>query len=115
MLALGGVGRSQAAFAAGKSAGLPTHPKWKFVFVNHVTTNPFFVPTQYGIADACALLGCTYQWTGSQTSVAAEMVNAMNAAITAKADAIAVRSSTRMPSTSPSQKRARSGHSGILL
>ena len=60
------------------------------MFVNHVTTNPFFVPTQYGIADACSLLGCTYQWTGSQTSVASEMVNAMNTAITAKADAIAV-------------------------
>ena len=67
-----------------------SHPQWKFVFVNHVTTNPFFVPTQYGIADACSVLGCTYQWTGSQTSVASEMVNAMDAAITAKADAIAV-------------------------
>ena len=22
-----------------------SHPKWKFVFVNHVTTNPFFAPT----------------------------------------------------------------------
>lgn len=83
-------GGSESAFAAGDSGGLPKHPEWKFVFVNHVTTNPFFVPTQYGIADACALLGCTSQWTGSQTSVASEMVNAMNAAISAKADAIAV-------------------------
>jgi simple sugar transport system substrate-binding protein len=71
-------------------AALPGHPRWKLVFVNHVTTNPFFVPTQYGIQDACALLGCDYQWTGSATSNAAEMVNAMNAAIAAKADAIAV-------------------------
>jgi simple sugar transport system substrate-binding protein len=90
MFALGALGRSESAFAAGGSGDLPTHPSWKFVFVNHVTTNPFFVPTQYGIADACSLLGCGYQWTGSQTSVASEMVNAMNAAITAKADAIAV-------------------------
>ena len=30
----------------------------KFVFVNHVTTNPFFVPTKYGAEDACTLLGC---------------------------------------------------------
>jgi simple sugar transport system substrate-binding protein len=80
--------RHDSAFAA--TAGLPQHPQWKFVFVNHVTTNPFFVPTQYGIADACALLGCTFQWTGSQTSIASEMVNAMNAAIAGKADGIAV-------------------------
>ena len=69
---------------------MPSHPHWKLVFVNHVTTNPFFVPTQYGIADACALYGCDHQWTGSATSDAAEMVNAMNAAIAAKAAAIAV-------------------------
>ena len=77
-------------FAFAATGGLPQHPQWKFVFVNHVTTNPFFVPTQYGIADACALLGCTFQWTGSQTSIASEMVNAMNAAIAGKADGIAV-------------------------
>jgi len=68
----------------------PSHPQWNFVFVNHVTTNPFFVPTQYGIQDACALVGCKYQWTGSQTSTVAEMVNAMNTAIAGKADGIAV-------------------------
>ena len=72
------------------ATGWPEHPKYRLVFVNHVTTNPFFVPTQYGIQDACALLGCDYQWTGSATSNAAEMVNAMNTAIAAKADAIAV-------------------------
>src|SRR5216684_2563210 len=68
----------------------PSHPTWNFVFVNHVTTNPFFVPTQYGIADACALVGCKYQWTGSQNSSVSEMVSAMDAAISAKADGIAV-------------------------
>ncbi|MGC9270318.1 sugar ABC transporter substrate-binding protein [Acidiphilium sp.] len=75
---------------AGNTAPFPAHPRWKFVFVNHVTTNPFFVPTQYGIHDACALLGCDYQWTGSQTSNVAHMVDAMNVAIAGKADAIAV-------------------------
>jgi simple sugar transport system substrate-binding protein len=75
---------------AADSPPFPDHPRWKFVFVNHVTSNPFFVPTQYGIQDACALLGCDYQWTGSETSDAAQMVNAMNAAIAGKADAIAV-------------------------
>lgn len=68
----------------------PGHPRWRFVFVNHVTTNPFFVPTQYGIEDACAILGCTHQWTGSATSNSAEMVNAMDTAIAGKASAIAV-------------------------
>jgi len=68
----------------------PNHPRWRFVFVNHVTTNPFFVPTQYGLQDACDLLGCDHQWTGSANSDVAEMVNAMNAAVAAKASAIAV-------------------------
>ncbi len=68
----------------------PSHPQWNFVFVNHVTTNPFFVPTQYGIQDATSLLGCKYQWTGSQTSSVTEMVDALNSAISAKADGIAV-------------------------
>jgi simple sugar transport system substrate-binding protein len=64
--------------------------KYKFVFVNHVTTNPFFVPTKYGAEDACKLLGCSYQWTGSESSNVKEMVNAMNSAITAGASGIAV-------------------------
>jgi simple sugar transport system substrate-binding protein len=56
--------------------------KLKFTFVNHVTTNPFFVPTKYGAEDACKLLGCEYQFTGSENSNVNEMVNAMNTAIT---------------------------------
>jgi simple sugar transport system substrate-binding protein len=68
----------------------PSHPKWKFVFVNHVTTNAFFTPTQYGIQDACALLGCDYQWTGSENSVVSEMVDAFSAGVSGKADGIAV-------------------------
>jgi simple sugar transport system substrate-binding protein len=64
--------------------------KLKFVFVNHVTTNPFFVPTKYGAEDACKLLGCSYQWTGSENSNVNEMVNAMNTAITGGADGLAL-------------------------
>jgi simple sugar transport system substrate-binding protein len=64
--------------------------KYKFVFVNHVTTNPFFVPTRYGAEDACKLLGCSYQWTGSENSNVNEMVNAFNTAITGGADGIAI-------------------------
>lgn len=81
----GPIGTAQAAEAA-----FPSHKKWRIVFVNHVTTNPFFVPTQYGIQDACSLLSMDYQWTGSATSDAGEMVRAVNSAIAAKADAIAV-------------------------
>jgi simple sugar transport system substrate-binding protein len=57
--------------------------------VNHVTTNVFFTPTQNGAADACKLLGCSYQWTGSQTSNVGEMVNSINSAITAGVNGIA--------------------------
>jgi simple sugar transport system substrate-binding protein len=64
--------------------------KLKFVFVNHVTTNPFFVPTRYGAEDACKLLGCEYQWTGSRESNINEMTNAFNTAITGGANGIAV-------------------------
>lgn len=64
--------------------------KLKFVFVNHVTTNPFFVPTKYGAEDACKLLGCSYQWTGSENSNVNEMVNATNSAITGGADGLAL-------------------------
>ncbi|TAL96744.1 MAG: sugar ABC transporter substrate-binding protein [Paraburkholderia sp.] len=75
---------------AAEGGSFPAHKRWKIVFVNHVTTNPFFVPTQYGIQDATALLGMDYQWTGSANADIAEMVNAVNAAVAAKADAIAV-------------------------
>jgi simple sugar transport system substrate-binding protein len=79
------------ASSGGSSSGIfGSHPTYKFVFVNHVTTNPFFTPTQYGIADACRLLGCTYQWTGSENSDVSQMVNAFNTALTAKADGIGV-------------------------
>lgn len=67
-----------------------SHPGYKFTLVNHVTTNSFFVPTRYGAQDACTLLGCSYQWTGSDGSNVSEMVNAMNSAINAKSDGIGV-------------------------
>ncbi len=55
-----------------------------------MTTNPFFTPTQYGAADASKLLGCSYQWTGSENSNVSQMVNALNTAVTSGADGIAV-------------------------
>jgi len=74
----------------GASGVFGSSKKYKFVFVNHVTTNPFFTPTQYGAADACKLLGCEYQWTGSENSNVSQMVNALNSAVTSGADGIAV-------------------------
>ncbi|MDA0162837.1 sugar ABC transporter substrate-binding protein [Solirubrobacter ginsenosidimutans] len=80
------------AAAQGSSGGavFAEDSKLKFVLVNHVTTNPFFVPTKYGAEDACKLLGCSYQWTGSENANVNEMVNAMNTAITGGANGIGV-------------------------
>ena len=84
----GSTSTSPASSAAGN---FPTTPPWKFTFVNHVTTNPFFVPTQYGLQDAAALLGIPKPaWTGSANSSVPEMVSATNAAISSKANGIAV-------------------------
>jgi simple sugar transport system substrate-binding protein len=86
-----GSNSSSASSGGGGSAGVfGSHPSYKFVFVNHVTTNPFFTPTQYGAADACKLLGCSYQWTGSENSNVSQMVDAVNTAVTGGADGIAV-------------------------
>jgi len=96
-VAAGSVGTLLAACGSSASSGsggaggiFGSSKSFKFTIVNHVTTNPFFVPTQYGAADACKLLGCSYQWTGSQSSNISEMVNAVNSAVSAGVDGIAV-------------------------
>ena len=77
--------------AAAAVGNFPETPDYQFVFVNHVTTNPFFVPTRYGIQDACALLGIPEaQWTGSEGADIQEMVDATNTAVSGGADGIAV-------------------------
>jgi simple sugar transport system substrate-binding protein len=84
-------GTTTAAAQGTPAAGIfGSQPKMKFTFVNHVTTNPFFVPTRYGAEDACKLLGCSYQWTGSESSNVKEMVNATNSAISAKVNGLAI-------------------------
>jgi len=88
---LSACGSSASSSSGGNSASVfGSHKKYKFVFVNHVTTNPFFTPTQYGAADACNALGCEYQWTGSENSNVSQMVTALNSAVTSGADGIAV-------------------------
>src|SRR5262245_52868440 len=92
-LSIPALANAQEAFgasAAGGGGNYPSHPKWKFAFVNHVTTNPFFVPTQYGATDACALVNCSYTWGGSEKADVGEMLNAFNSAVSAKSDGIAV-------------------------
>ena len=81
---------SSSSASSGSSGVFGSTPNYKFVIVNHVTTNPFFTPTQYGAADACKLLGCSYQWTGSESSNVSQMVSALNTAVTSGADGIAV-------------------------
>ncbi len=81
---------SSASSGSGAKSIFDASKEYKFTFVNHVTTNPFFVPTQYGIQDACKLLGCSYAWTGSETSNVGQMVNALNSAVSAGVDGVAV-------------------------
>jgi simple sugar transport system substrate-binding protein len=83
-------GVAEAAGAATSRDFVQPHPAWRFVFVNHATTNPFFVPARYGIADACSLYGVTSEWTGSKRSDVGEMVAAMRRAVEQRVDGIAV-------------------------
>ena len=74
----------------GVVGNFPSTPAWQFWFVNHVTTNLFFVPTQNGMSDAAKLLGLpTPKWGGSTTSSATQMVSYLDSAIAAKANGIA--------------------------
>jgi simple sugar transport system substrate-binding protein len=77
--------------ASNAAGNFPKTPAWQFWFVNHVYTNPFFVPTQYGFQDAAALLHLpTPHWGGSaSTSSVPQMVSYLNNAVSAKASGIA--------------------------
>jgi simple sugar transport system substrate-binding protein len=87
---LSACGNTPSSAATGVAGDFPKTPKWQFWFVNHVTTNPFFGPTQYGLADAAALLGLPVpHWGGSTDSAAGQMVSAIETAISAKAAGIA--------------------------
>ena len=88
-LAAAGIALPSVAEAASDSFVRP-HPRWRFVFVNHALTNPFFVPARYGIQDACSLFNTDYGWTGSARSNVAEMVGAVRLAIRERAAGIAV-------------------------
>jgi simple sugar transport system substrate-binding protein len=92
--ACGGSSSSSTSAAAGGGSAASgifgSSQSYKFTLVNHVTTNSFFTPTQSGASDACKMLGCSYQWTGSATSNVSEMVNALNSAVSAGVHGIAI-------------------------
>src|SRR6516162_7390593 len=95
-------GASSSGAAKAAVGNFPKTPPWQFWFVNHVTTNLFFVPTQNGMKDAAALLGLPApKWGGSTTSSATEMVSYLNSAIAAKANGIATTVITATSFTTP--------------
>lgn len=105
----GGTSSAQASGSSSSDGPYPGHKKYNFTLVNHVTTNSFFTPTRFGAEDACALLGCTYKWTGSANSIVSEMVNAMNSAITSKSDGIGVPVIDPSAFTAPTEKALAAG------
>jgi simple sugar transport system substrate-binding protein len=101
---------SDSSTATNAAGNFPTTPKWQFWFVNHVTTNPFFVPTQYGFQDAAALLDIPVpKFGGSTTSSVPQMVQYMNTAISGKADGIAVAVISATAFTTPTSNALSAG------
>ncbi|HZR52821.1 MAG TPA: substrate-binding domain-containing protein [Streptosporangiaceae bacterium] len=83
---------SSAAQAKAAAGNFPTTPKWQFTFVNHVTDNAFFTPTQYAMADCAALLGLpTPHWTGALSTqpTVSTMLSSFQSAVTANTAGIA--------------------------
>src|SRR5258708_11625472 len=87
---LAGFGVTSAEAAEEALGKFPKHPQWKFVFVNLVTTNPFWVPLRYGAEDICSILGINYQWTGSEKSIASDMAYNLITSVSCTSDCIAV-------------------------
>ena len=86
----GGASTAQAAIS---SNPIPTifgvKGGYRFTFVSHATTDTFFTPTVNGIQDACQLLNCSYEWTGSKSSNVGQMAMAINTAVSTGVDGIA--------------------------
>lgn len=62
---------------------------YRFAMVNQLINDTLFTPTQNGAADACKLLGCSYEWTGSSSGNAQNMVAGITTAVGAGVDGIA--------------------------
>ena len=88
--------------AGGAIGDFPKTPDWQFWYVNHVTTNLFFVPTRLGYTDAARLLGLpTPKWGGSTNSLVPQMTSYIETAISGKADGIATTVITADSFTTP--------------
>jgi simple sugar transport system substrate-binding protein len=96
-------GSTSGSGGSGAGAGdFPKTPPWQFWYVNHVTTNLFFVPTRLGYTDAARLLGLpTPRWGGSTSANTAQMVSYLQTAIAAKANGIATTVTTADSFTTP--------------
>jgi simple sugar transport system substrate-binding protein len=99
---------SSSSKAGGTSSGssaigdFPKTPAWQFWFVNHVTTNLFFVPTRLGYTDAASLLGLpTPKWGGSESASVPQMTSYISTAISGKASGIATTVVTADSFTTP--------------
>ncbi len=93
---------SNSSGAASAVGSFPKTPSWKFYFVNHVTTNAFFTPTQYAMADAATLLGLPAPvWGGSDNSVISQMVSNFDTAVAAGASGIALAAISSTAFTAP--------------
>jgi len=92
---MGTLGEILGQSSASASSSLGTHNPWphypayKFAMVCHVTADPFFVSCRAGANDMAALLGVSYTWTGSETDIIPEMVDAFTVAINDKVNGIA--------------------------
>ena len=112
LAACGSNGSSTAQAAKDTAGNFPSTPKWKFTFINHVTDNSFFTPTQYGFADAAALLGLpTPSWTGATSTqpTVPTMLTSFNAAIAASSAGIASTVVSATAFTSPIAKALSAG------
>jgi simple sugar transport system substrate-binding protein len=90
----------------------PKVPAWKFTFVNHVTDNAFFTPTQYGFQDCAALLGIpTPAWTGASSTqpTVPTMLTSLNAAIAASSPGVATTVVSATAFTDPINKALEAG------
>jgi simple sugar transport system substrate-binding protein len=103
---------SSSSDAKNAAGDFPKTPSWKFTFVNHVTDNSFFTPTQYGFADCAALLGIDKPaWTGatSTQSTVPTMLTAFNGALAASSPGIATTVTSATAFTSPIAKALAAG------
>ncbi len=91
LAACGGSAAASTTTTAGSAATtvFGSSPGFRFTVVNHATRSAVYAPTRNGVTDACRLLGCSYDWTGSASGNVAEMVAAINTAVSAKVDGIA--------------------------